>query len=127
MNRYALALFGALVLAGSCLIGVDKLGLLEQTGPVQAIVVEESADRTPAHAAVILSPEVRGLVKSFRVIDDDQKVSPDLQPYLDAAKTKPLPVLYLVRPSGRIAYEGPLPPDVPATKALVQKFQGVKQ
>lgn len=126
MTKYAMAICGMLVCAGACLVGVDRLGWLEQSGPVQAIVVEESADRTPAQAAVILSQEVRGMVQSFRVIDDDQKVPPDLQPYLDAAKTKPLPVLYLVRPSGRIAYEGPLPPDVPATKALVQKFQGAK-
>lgn len=95
------------------------------------IVIEESKDRGPEHAAVLASPEIRGLFPSDRfqvfdpIGDDGTPVVPpaDLKPYVDRAmvdKSK-WPMLFLVSPAGDVHYEGALPGTVAAMKTLVSQ------
>lgn len=89
------------------------------------VVIEETTERTPQQAIVLASPEVRALFDKgeFRVIDDDTPVGADLRPYLDRAKGKKLPQLYLVDSKGTVCYEGPLPATVAEMKSLVAKYK----
>jgi hypothetical protein len=92
-----------------------------------AIVVEESAERTPAQGIVLASPKVRALFPAaggFRLVDKDSKVDAALQPYVDRAKGQKLPVCFLVAPTGQVYYEGALPATVDAMTALVAKIKG---
>ena len=110
--------------------------------PVQnlwGIVVEESLDRTPEHAAVYASPKVRDLFewRRFRVVDQSGPVAPDMEPWrqraIRAARaacptgTCPLtprafsPVLFLVDERGRLYYEGPPPNTIDLMVSLVEK------
>jgi hypothetical protein len=87
-----------------------------------AILVEESAERTPAQSIVLGSPEVRGLFPGrFRILDKD--IKSNLQTYIDRSKGKQLPVLFLVDKGGTIYYEGALPPTVAEMVALVKKYK----
>jgi hypothetical protein len=81
---------------------------------------------------VLLSPEVEGLFSTsqFLKVDKDKKNQTVLAKYIqratDPALHKSLPVLFLVSKAGAVLYEGPLPGDVTAMKALVNKHKGAK-
>jgi hypothetical protein len=97
------------------------------------IVIEESAERTPAQAALLTSPKVRSLFREgeFRIIDpiDDTgkrvPVAPDMKPYVERALdgTQKLPVLFLVDSKGTIFYEGSPPATVAEMETLVAKYK----
>jgi hypothetical protein len=91
-----------------------------------AVIIEESAERTPAQGIVLASPKVRALFPAaggFRLVDKDSTVDSALQPYLDRAKGQKLPVCFLVAPSGFVHYEGALPATVDATVSLVDRIK----
>lgn len=89
------------------------------------IVVEESSQRTAGQAAIITSTEIRDLLgkDNFRVVDKDSEVQADMKPYVDRAKTRKLPQLFLVDKMGYVFFEGDLPADKAATAALIRKFK----
>jgi hypothetical protein len=102
------------------------------------IVVEESLDRTPDHAAVYASPDVRGLFdwRRFRVLDKDGPVTEDMEPYrlralaVNGCETGdcPLaprafrPVLFLAGQDGKLYYEGTPPATVADMVALFKRI-----
>lgn len=103
------------------------------------IVVEESLNRTPEHAAVYASPAVRALFdnKRFRVLDKDPPVSPDMEPYRKRAVLKVCPtgvcpstlkdfppVLFLAGQNGTIYYEGSVPNSIAGMVELVERIKG---
>lgn len=86
-----------------------------------AIVVEESSERTPDQAAVLLSKEVRASVSNFRIVDRDV-ISDDVKPYAERAQGSRLPVLFLVD-DGQVYYEGGLPETVADFTRLVSQIK----
>lgn len=91
-----------------------------------AIIVEETAQRTPQQAIVLASPKVRAMFKGVRVCDPVPGPVPnELKPYtdrVDAANLKK-PVLFLTDLKGTIFFEGPLPETIPAVEALVDRIK----
>jgi len=87
---------------------------------LHAIVIEESAQRTPAQAIVLGSTRVRTAFKSFQVEDKDATAA-SLQPYIDRAKSKGLPYLMIVNAQGQTWWEGPLPATVDDVLKVVVK------
>ena len=83
--------------------------------------MEETAERTPAIAEGLASPEVRALFRdgNFRVVDVDNTSQGDVQGYITKSKGKELPRLFLADEKGNFYYEGKLPETVEAMKALV--------
>lgn len=91
------------------------------------IVIEESANRTPEQAEVLVSLQVRGLFPDgkFQIFDPVKEDGtpatppPDLQPYVARARGKESswPMLFLVAPNGDVKYEGPMPATVAAMVA----------
>jgi hypothetical protein len=71
------------------------------SGQLTAVVVEDSAHRTPTIGAVIGAPEVLAVVKAKHIawhVVDQAATGPDLaevQFALDASKNKPLPALVM--------------------------------
>ena len=109
MKKYALpAVAVLLILFGLGLRHAEEIGGLFASAPTAVVIVEETADRTPAQALVLLSLEARKAAKaagvSFRIADKDAS-GPDvaeIQWALDAAKTvKPLPVVVSRRNAGK--------------------------
>ncbi len=83
-------------------------------GPIedaQAVIVEEAKERPPWAAMVLSSVTARRLVANrFHVIDQDtQNLSPQKQSWVEEAKGKPLPYLFIGGPDGEAVWEGPLP------------------
>ena len=92
-----------------------------------AIVVEETAERTPQQGIVLASAKLRALFpKLFRVTDKDSD-SADVKPYIERAKGKTLPMLWLVDAKGTVYFEGALPATVAAFEALHAKHKGAKR
>jgi len=98
------------------------------------IVVEETKDRTPAQAALILSAEVEAAFKQaggqWRTIDpwDNTGKRKDLGAALNkysarADELKIRPALFIAAPNGTVYYEGKLPATVAETLALVAKIR----
>lgn len=95
MKNLAIAILIVLFAAGLAL----RHWPFDAPGQLTAVVVEDSAHRTPAIAAVLTAPEVLQVIGSkaivWHVIDKSES-GPDLaevQFALDAAKNKSLPVL----------------------------------
>jgi hypothetical protein len=95
-------------------------------------VIEESAQRTPAQAAVITSKAVADLVKAkshhWRVADQNAKdesgaVPADLAGYIQHAAGK-LPYIALTDQAGKIIYEGALPATEAELVSLLKKYGG---
>lgn len=82
-------------------------------GPKVVVIVEESSQRTPAQAKLLLDPTWRRqLAQAGHVVyvaDKDAAVPPDLQPYVAMTAGKRLPWLIVATKSGRIVREMPLP------------------
>lgn len=98
------------------------------------IVVEESKERTPAQAVVLLSPKVGALFKAdggqFRIVDpwaDDgsrRDVGVAMRPYVVRAEAlKIKPYLFIVSPDGTVYSEGLLPAKVADVETLVVKIR----
>lgn len=94
-----------------------------------AVVVEESSQRTPAQARVILSARVRGSFKAGRfkvadrdVLDRGGQMPSDMVFYIGHAAGKPLPRLYLVDEKEHCWFQGDMPETVDAMVALVSKY-----
>ena len=96
-----------------------------------AVVIEESSQRTPEQAAILASPQVRGLfVKDrFRIydpLDVNDPVPPvELAPYVTRALTQRTkwPWLFLVSPDGDVQWEGTLPETVTEMESLVNQHK----
>ena len=88
------------------------------------VIVEESHDRTPAQAAVILSTKFRAIFadKRFRVVDKD-KGDADCAAYIQRAVGAKLPQIYIVSPAGDIVHEGPLPTSEADAVALATRIK----
>lgn len=88
-----------------------------------AVIVEESADRPKLTAdqiqALAAAPGLGVIVVDQNVLGKAKKPSPELQPYLDAAKDKPPPQLVRKWSSGKITSV-----DCPATLGLLKKAIG---
>lgn len=89
------------------------------------IVIEESSQRTPQQAAVLLSTDVRKLFGEglFRVIDKDTNVDPRYAPYLQKSVGQSLPKLWLVDAAGEVYFSGTLPSSVADMANLVKEWQ----
>jgi hypothetical protein len=100
-------------------------------GEWTAVIVEETADRTPDQALVINSKPLREMVKTFRVVDplDNGKqaaVGLDVKDYVDRAMNyrDQWPLFFLTAPDGTVVFEGALPKTVDDAKSLISKHVG---
>jgi len=92
------------------------------------IVVEETSQRTPEQARVLLDPTVRQWMAKnqhrFRILDKDQ-TSADLQPWINRATAQPgiaLPRLFISDSSGVVYFDGELPHSWMELLELVKKW-----
>jgi len=91
------------------------------------LVVEERLDRTPQTAAIVLAPELRRLLSDrVRLLDKDVLDRADQVPgwakkWLELAKGKPLPYLFLFTEHGEVLWEGPLPKTLAEVRALIEQ------
>lgn len=97
------------------------------------LLVEETADAAAGRGKYLSDPALRARVKAkghnLRVIDKDVtdasgKPPRDLAPYLERARGKGFPQLYLVNQDGRVLYEGALPPTPEELLKLLDKIGG---
>jgi hypothetical protein len=102
MNLKKLALF-VLLLVFAFGFAARHFPLDKPAGGLEAAIVEEAAQRTPATASVILSPDVRSVVQEKHIawhVVDQAAQGPDLaamQWAIDAAKKFQKPVVVLRR------------------------------
>jgi hypothetical protein len=99
-----------------------------------AIIIEESAERTPQQAIVIASPKVRALFRGWRLHDPKKDATTDnptpveLQSYVDRVANPDAhlkkPALFVVDAQGVVYHEGALPATVAAMEVLVAKIKG---
>jgi hypothetical protein len=100
------------------------------TKQLQVLIVEESADRTPSQAKVILGQTWREWLKNNghpkpRLADKDL-VSTDLAPWIERAGPQ-LPTIFLIDGAdASLVYEGKMPETEAAMLELVNRF-GAKQ
>jgi hypothetical protein len=120
-----------------------------QPQKLTAVVIEESSQRTPAQAGVILAPTIATWVQAgghkWYVFDRDAEnasqapvcdsrgcrieqrsgLDASFKPYFDVARGKPLPRLVIgVQGKGTILCDGPLPATAAETLALLKRFGG---
>jgi len=120
-----------------------------QPQKITAVVIEESSQRTPAQASVVLSPTIASWVQAgghkWYVFDRDAEntsrvpvcdsrgcrteqrsgLDPSFKPFFDAARGKPLPRLVIaVQGQGKILSEVALPATASETLALLKKYGG---
>lgn len=109
-----------------------------EPGPRWVIIVEETKDRTPQQAAVLTDSSFRQWIATaghdYRMIDQDVQnragtVPAACVPYLDLAKGKTLPRLFIVDGSsgdsqGKVLFSGDLPSSAAALKTLIQQKGG---
>jgi len=91
------------------------------------LVVEERLDRTPQTAAIVLAPELRRLLSDrVRLLDKDVLDRSDQVPgwakkWLELAKGKRLPYLFLFTEHGEVLWEGQLPKTLAEVRALIEQ------
>lgn len=109
-----------------------------QTTPVTAtklymVIVEETANAVAERGQLLrdrtLAARVKAKGHKWRIVDQnivgpDGKPPADVKPYLDLARGKGLPQIFLVTPAGKMIYQGNLPVAAPAFLQLIQKFGG---
>lgn len=89
------------------------------------VVVEETSQRTPQIARVLTYEafwsglEARGLRR--RLLDKD---NPDAAPYASRVEKYGLPCLLILKPSGSVLFEGPLPATRDELEAIVKEKTG---
>ena len=84
-------------------------GLNFATGPKRLYVVEESANRTPAEAALFVKLQTEWPEGAVLILDKDNEQAPD------AGGVK-LPALVVTDTRGRVVWRGPLPDTVEKIK-----------
>ncbi len=113
-------------------------------GPVsglRVLIVEETSERSklsPGQMAVILGTPMRAFLDSktptgkdghthtWNIWDKDVDAA-NAEPEAKALLARPhptLPWIVLADSAGKVAFEGPLPPDVDQTVALIKKYTG---
>ena len=98
-------------------------------GPLTAVVVEDSAHRTPAIAAVLTAPEVLAAVNKYNIawhVVDQAETGPDLaevQFAIEGTKNKPLPALVLRTGAGKPKIS-PLPTSPASMAATLRAAAG---
>jgi hypothetical protein len=97
---------------------------------VWLLVVEETAQRTAPQAVILASPKVRTAVDGRVALLDQSWTLPDArQSYLDAAKGKALPLMFLApgdpqtTPASKAVFTGPLPVAVEEMVLLIGRWQ----
>jgi hypothetical protein len=94
-----------------------------------AVVIEDPAARTPAHAQILASAEIAGWLKQHQAqwiwapIDakDPQGNTPaKLKPYIERAAGKPLPQILLLDAKGQVQWQSELPSDPASTLKLLE-------
>lgn len=97
------------------------------------VVIEETREATAERGAWLSNPEIAAYLKAkgwrHRVADRDVldpqgKPPADLAPYLERAKGKSLPQVYLVDQDGVVRIDGPLPATPAELVALLRKVGG---
>ncbi len=103
----------------------DVLPVPPQPRPevVWAVVIEESADRTPELAAVLYSPEVRGLFPEFRLVDKDDAVEPALEALKQRGIARGLPALFIIDPAGKVWHEGDVPLSIEQWRSVIEEVK----
>ena len=120
-QRIAAAFLVLLLIAG---LGLRFWPAETASGALQVVAVEDSSQRTPAIAAVLVAPQIRQLAAekqfAWHVVDPTDQ-GPDLaevQWAIDAAKGKSLPLLAIRKGTGSIKTY-PLPATPAAAIALL--------
>ena len=126
-RRIAIALLLVLFAAG---LGLRHFGEgAGPGGPLTAVVVEDSAHRTPAIAAILTAPEVLAAVNEKHVawhVIDQAVTGPDLvevQFAIEGTKNKPLPALVLRTGAGKPKIS-PLPTSAASMAATLRAAAG---
>jgi len=98
------------------------------------IIIEETDQRTNAHAAIYHSEKLNAYLKAKghpprRLWDQDEldpngKTPKSLKPYLNLADRDSLPVCFVADAGGRILHQGPLPVDADAVLDLLKEHGG---
>ena len=97
------------------------------------MVIEETAEATAARGVFLADADLVGFMKTkgwkHCIVDKDVKDKDgnppkDLAPYLDRAKTKKLPQVYLVDQAGKVRHEGDLPTTPAELLALLKQIGG---
>lgn len=97
------------------------------------IVIHESSQASAEKAIVLSSQRIRDALSGrWRIADKDVvdqggRVPADLAPWLDKAKDKSLPYLFLIGPTGVIYHEGPLPLTVDGVLELIDRLKGTER
>ncbi len=99
-----------------------------KTKSLQVLMIEESEDRTPEHAKVILGPWRDWLENQKhprpRVVDKDNAQT-DLAPWIARAGSR-LPYVFLVDTDGSVVHEGRMPETVAGMLELVKQYGAEK-
>ena len=97
------------------------------------LIVAETADATPSHAQLFASADLAERIKvkghKWRIADKDARdkdgnVPADLRAWFKLAEGKPLPQLFIVDPTGKTRFEGPLPTSAAKLLELLGKVGG---
>jgi len=128
-QKFFAVLLLCLFAGGVYLRHAEPLGPHSAKMPLTAVVVEDSAHRTPTIGAVISAAEVLAVVKEKQIawhVVDQAESGPDLaevQWAIAAAKNKPLPALVL-RAGGAKAKILPLPATAATLAATLRAAAG---
>lgn len=109
-------------------------------GPVKVLLLEDARARTqlsPGHYSVLFGTPMRtylnkvcasdpglGYEKAWTIQDKDTDLSA-LGAFWESARKRPrtgLPWIVIADQAGTILFDGPVPPDVPATQSLIGKY-----
>jgi len=114
-----------IILASSGLVNTDVSPEPKPT-TLSALIVEETEERTPEQAVLILSPETRKLFENgrFMVVDQDVPATGRLVDLIVRAKELGLPTVFFLNQENALVYEGPLPKSLSEFEALVKTVSG---
>jgi len=96
-----------------------------------SLIIEETGQRTPGQATVILSRELALYFQTsklaFRIEDQDAegpdgKTPEDLTPYIERAKKAGVPQVFIIATDGKIVHQGSLPATSSAFVALMRLY-----
>lgn len=96
---------------------------------VFGLIIEEKDDRTklpPQQVFIFESRKIRDLFEKFEIYDDDieGEAATKYKTCIDRARNLiGQPALFMFGKSGNVAWEGPVPKDVPATVKLIKEYQ----
>jgi len=100
-------------------------------GPLQLFWIEETSRRTAGQASAIMDAEVRKALAAAKwtmrvadvdIVDETGAAPADLQPYIQDARIKGLPRLYVVDAAGAEVYAGDAPANVQAFRDVLTKI-----